>query len=244
MRGILFLAILSLLSGISMGLDKGRPSDAVDDFDKEGSDNEDGISSDEVPDKRNMAETSIGEVVKANRAAANGTKIANDAASDGGTIADVRQGKSAVAMPPTTMKATTTTKKKKTKPKTNIIVIKKPEPKLEDTLILGIKWWQFLCIVLGSVLALMFLCVCCCAILDSTQRHEVRGNNGQRLGFFQAPGRHIILVMDNSLGRIRGNNGGASTATPQAQTIQPTAATANGNPPHAPTVQPAVYPKL
>ena len=42
MRGILFLAILCLFSGISMGLDEveGRPSDAVDD--KEWSDNEDG----------------------------------------------------------------------------------------------------------------------------------------------------------------------------------------------------------
>jgi len=272
MRGILILAISSLLSGVSMGLDEGRPSDAVGDIDEEWSDNEDGISSDEVNEiavKRNMAETSIGETVKAKRAAANGTKIAyttasdantakdttktNDAASDGTTANDVGQGKiiektplsssenPVDAMQPTTKKATPT-KKKKTKPKTNIIVIKKPEP--EENLILGLKWWQFLCIVFGSVLALLFLCLCCFAIMDSAQRHEVRGNNGQRLGFFQAPGRHIILVMDNQLGRFRGNNGGASTATPPAQTMQPTAATANGNPPHAPTVQPAVYPKL
>merc|ERR1712142_781423 len=263
MRGILFLVILCLFSGISMGLDEveGRPSDAVDD--KEWSDNEDGISSDEANEevvKRNMAETSIGEVVKANRAAANGTKIAattNKASSDGATANHISQGTISEKTPlslsssenpvdvmqPTTRKPTTT-KKKKTKPKTNIFVINKTKPEPEENLILGLKWWQFLCIVFGSVLALMFVCLCCCAIMDSAQRHEVRGNNGQRLGFFQAPGRHIILVMDNQLGRFRGNHGGASTATPPAQTMQPTAATADGNPPHAPTVQPAVYPKL
>merc|ERR1712042_426080 len=110
-------------------------------------------------------------------------------------------------------KMATTTKKKKTKPKTNIFVINKTKPEPEENLILGLKWWQFLCIVFGSVLALMFVCLCCCAIMDSAQRHEVRGNNGQRLGFFQAPGRHIILVMDNQLGRFRGNHGGADDAT-------------------------------
>ena len=107
-----------------------------------------GISSDEANEeavKRNMAEPSIGEVVKANRAAANGTKIVattNKAASDGATANHISQGTIVEKTPlplsssenpvdvmqPTTRKATTTkmattTKKKKTKPKTNIFVI-------------------------------------------------------------------------------------------------------------------------
>jgi len=134
-------------------------------------------------------------------------------------------------------------------PKIVIIKARKPEP--ESTLILGLEWWQLLCIVFGSLIVLLFLCVCCCALLDSSaqqqQRQEVRGPNGERLGFFQAPGRHIILVMDNNMSRIRGN---AARGVPEAAAAPGTGApTATGtglpqaNPPHAPQVQP-IYPKV
>jgi len=134
-----------------------------------------------------------------------------------------------------------------------IVIIKGPrKPQPESTLILGMEWWQLLCVVFGSLIVLLFLCVCCCAILDSStqqqQRQEVRGPNGERLGFFQAPGRHIILVMDNNMSRIRGTSAarGAQQTTAAPGTGAPMANEAGitqANPPHAPQVQP-IYPKV
>ena len=56
-------------------------------------------------------------------------------------------------------------------------------------------------------------------------------------------GRHIVLVMDRRMSRIRGNNlvamdTTANTAAASAESAQPP----TGNPPHAPPVQP-LYPK-
>ena len=68
-----------------------------------------------------------------------------------------------------------------------------PPTKQEPRLIWGLEWWELLCIVFGSVLVLLFACVCCCAILESSQiqRQEVLGPNGERLGFMQAPGNPV-----------------------------------------------------
>merc|ERR1711872_207091 len=133
-----------------------------------------------------------------------------------------------------------------------VVIQKQPPPTAEEEeLILGMVWWQLLCVVVGSVLVLLFMCICCCALLDSAQGQEVRGPNGERLGFMRAPGRHIVLVMDNRFGRQRGTNVPraattgvvvpAGTATAQAPATA-TGATSAVNPPHAPTVQP-IYPK-
>merc|ERR1711970_313228 len=122
------------------------------------------------------------------------------------------------------------------------IVIVKPPIEEEPGLIWGFRWWELLCIVFGTFFLLLFLCACCCAILESGQvrQQEVRGPNGERLGFMQAPGRHIVLVMDNRLSRIRGNNVVAANNPPTTTTgIAPAPV---GNPPHAPPVQP-IYPK-
>merc|ERR1711970_1510777 len=91
--------------------------------------------------------------------------------------------------------------------KPNIVIVKPPIEE-EPGLIWGFRWWELLCIVFGTFFLLLFLCACCCAILESGQvrQQEVRGPNGERLGFMQAPGRHIVLVMDNRLSRFRGNN--------------------------------------
>merc|ERR1711970_1221705 len=122
------------------------------------------------------------------------------------------------------------------------IVIVKPPIEEEPGLIWGFRWWELLCIVFGTFFLLLFLCACCCAILESGQvrQQEVRGPNGERLGFMQAPGRHIVLVMDNRLSRFRGNNVAAANNPPTTTTgIAPAPV---GNPPHAPPVQP-IYPK-
>ena len=62
---------------------------------------------------------------------------------------------------------------------------------MEDSLIWGLAWWELLCIVVGSFLLVIFFCLCCCALLETPQSQEVRGPNGERLGFFQAPGLRI-----------------------------------------------------
>jgi len=138
-----------------------------------------------------------------------------------------------------------TTAKKNDRIRPKVVLIKPPVKKLEPALIWGLEWWELICIIAGSVLVLFFVCVCCCAVLESgqIQRQEVRGPNGERLGFFQAPGRHIVLVMDRRMSRIRGNNlvamdTAANTAATSAESAQPP----TGNPPHAPPVQP-LYPK-
>jgi len=124
----------------------------------------------------------------------------------------------------------------------NIIVVKQKPTQVEDSLIWGLAWWELLCIVVGSFLLVIFFCLCCCALLETPQSQEVRGPNGERLGFFQAPGRHIILVMDSRFNRNRGANVG--TAVPVQTTAVPVQpATPETNPPHAPAVQP-LYPKM
>jgi len=124
-----------------------------------------------------------------------------------------------------------------------VIVLKNPKP-TDETLFWGLVWWELLCIIVGSVLIFVFLCICCCALLEQPQtRQEVRGPNGEQLGFFQAPGRHLILVMDNRFSRNRGTNAATVASVPAQPTASPAqAATPASNPPHAPTVQP-LYPK-
>jgi len=125
--------------------------------------------------------------------------------------------------------------------KPNIVIVKPPIEE-DPGLIWGFRWWELLCIIFGTFFLFLFVCACCCAILESGQvrRQEVRGPNGERLGFMQAPGRHIVLVMDNRLSRLRGNNAAAANNPPTTTTgIAPAPV---GNPPHAPPVQP-IYPK-
>jgi len=127
------------------------------------------------------------------------------------------------------------------------ILIVKPLANKQTSLIWGFEWWELICIIFGSLLILLFACVCCCAILESgqIQRQEVRGPNGERLGFLQAPGRHIVLVMDNRFSRLRTNINNGATANNQAvpMTAAATAQQSAANPPHGPSVQP-LHPKV
>ena len=73
----------------------------------------------------------------------------------------------------------------------NQCMSQKPVPvTVEPGVIWGLEWWELICIIFGSILLLLFVCACCCAIIESgnIQRQEVRGPNGERLGFLQAPG--------------------------------------------------------
>jgi len=138
-----------------------------------------------------------------------------------------------------------TVEKDRRRPK--IIIVRKPVPvTVEPGVIWGLEWWELICIIFGSILLLLFVCACCCAIIESgnIQRQEVRGPNGERLGFLQAPGRHIVLVMDSRMSRFRGNNIVTTTTPNQTAALGTTGqGIAPQSPPHAPPVQP-LYPKV